>query len=348
MASITVLRLGHRIPRDERVTTHVALTARALGATRILVDRRDRELEARIASVVKRFGGAFEIETGVAWRRILKDWRGIKVHLTMYGESLEVALPRILETDELLIIVGAEKVPSEVFDIADLNVAVGNQPHSEVAALAIFLDGLTRGRAKPNFKGGELVVVPSARGKVVVRRGTTPTVAEAMILLGTLAVPEAVKEHCEAVASWAQTIAKAAGVNVGLTVAGALLHDVGRSRSHNWDHGPLGADLLRSLGLSEDLCRIVECHMGAGLTAGEAAARGLAPRDLIPGTLEAKIVCVADRMTRGTRPLTVAEAEARVVAMDLPVDRFRSFISEHETRCGRPLDSLRISEAPLE
>lgn len=161
---ITVLRLGHRPARDKRVTTHIALTARAFGADRVLVSTRDPGLERTIDGVVRRFGGPFEIETGVSWRRVLTEWRGTKVHLTMYGLPLDAMLPKI-PRDNLLVVVGAEKVPAEVFRLADLNVAVGNQPHSEVAALAVFLDRLLRGEGLRREFRGRVRIRPSAREK---------------------------------------------------------------------------------------------------------------------------------------------------------------------------------------
>ncbi|HII41313.1 MAG TPA: tRNA (cytidine(56)-2'-O)-methyltransferase [Thermoplasmata archaeon] len=167
---ITVLRIGHRPARDKRVTTHVALTARAFGAGKVLVDARDPPLEKTVRDVVRRFGGPFEIETGVPWRRVLREFRGTKVHLTMYGLRLEEALPTV-PRDDLLLIVGAEKVPAEVYRLADLNVAVGNQPHSEVAALAVFLDRLLMGDGLRREFRGRLRIRPSARGKVVVDEG---------------------------------------------------------------------------------------------------------------------------------------------------------------------------------
>ena len=165
---ITVLRLGHRPARDKRVTTHVALTARAFGADAILVSTRDTALERSIQGVVRRFGGNFRIETGVRWRRILKEFPGTKVHLTMYGERLKEILPRIRGRD-LMVVVGAEKVPREVYDLADWNVAIGNQPHSEVAALAIFLDQVLGpgSRDRREFRG-RIRIRPSARGKDVI------------------------------------------------------------------------------------------------------------------------------------------------------------------------------------
>jgi len=167
---ITVLRLGHRPARDKRVTTHVALAARAFGADRILVSTKDSALEKTVNEVVRRFGGPFEIETGIAWRRVLKDWTGAKVHLTMYGLPVDEVLPKIPK-DDVLIIVGAEKVPADVYRLVDFNVAVGNQPHSEVAALAVFLDRLLEGKGIRHELEGRLRIRPSARGKDVIDRG---------------------------------------------------------------------------------------------------------------------------------------------------------------------------------
>lgn len=165
--TIAVLRLGHRPARDKRVTTHVALTARAFGADAVLISTKDSELERGLRSVTARFGGPFEIRTGVPWREALREWRGPIVHLTMYGEALDDVLPRIPRDGDLLVVVGAEKVPRAVFDLATFNVSVGNQPHSEVAALAVFLDRLLQGEGLRRAFRGRMRVVPSKRGKTV-------------------------------------------------------------------------------------------------------------------------------------------------------------------------------------
>ncbi|OGS42778.1 MAG: tRNA (cytidine(56)-2'-O)-methyltransferase [Euryarchaeota archaeon RBG_13_57_23] len=165
---IVVLRLGHRPKRDQRVTTHVALAARALGADEIWVSEQDAKLEQTIRSVVGRFGGSFRIKTGVEWRKAIRSWKGEVVHLTMYGESLSKALPKI-KSRKLMVVVGAEKVPREVYELVDWNISIGNQPHSEVAALAIFLDRLKGGKKlERKVKGGRLAIVPNPRGKTVV------------------------------------------------------------------------------------------------------------------------------------------------------------------------------------
>lgn len=166
---IVVLRLGHRPKRDQRVTTHVALTARAMGADEVWVSTADEGLERTVRGVVDRFGGRFRIRTGVDWRRAVKAWKGEVVHLTMYGERLTKALPEI-KSKRLMIVVGAEKVPRDIYDLATFNVSVGNQPHSEVAALAIFLDRYTHGRSLERDFKGRLSIVPNPRGKTVFDR----------------------------------------------------------------------------------------------------------------------------------------------------------------------------------
>jgi len=170
MTEIYILRLGHRPERDKRVTTHVALTARAFGAQGIYVSTRDEELERSVRSVVKRFGGDFCITTGVKWKELLRNFEGTMVHLTMYGTHIDDALPHIRNamTERLLIVVGAEKVPPEVYQAATFNVGMGNQPHSEVAALAVFLDRIKQGEGLRADFQGHMKVIPCARGKKVV------------------------------------------------------------------------------------------------------------------------------------------------------------------------------------
>ncbi len=164
---IVVMRLGHRPERDKRVTTHVALTARALGADEVWISTKDESVEAAVAGVVERFGGDFVVRTGVNWRKAIKEWPGQVIHLTMYGERLSDVV-RDIDSSELMVVVGAEKVPREVYEIAGRNVSVGNQPHSEIAALAIFLDRLTGGEALDADFDGRLRILPTPRGKTVV------------------------------------------------------------------------------------------------------------------------------------------------------------------------------------
>jgi len=182
---LVVLRIGHRPMRDKRITTHVGLTARALGANGMLLAADDPNVKESIDNVVSRWGGDFFIEIGVDWRKAIKRWKeegGMVVHLTMYGLNLPDVIESadltnstnsigVMRNRDLLIIVGAEKVPPGIYDLADLNVAVGNQPHSEVAALAIFLDRVQDGaELRGTFAGCDREIVPTNVGKLVIDR----------------------------------------------------------------------------------------------------------------------------------------------------------------------------------
>lgn len=171
---VMVLRLGHRIPRDARVTTHVCLTARALGADGIYIsDVHDRELVERVNRVIESFGGRFIIEAGKPWRSTVNEWRrmgGRIIHLTAYGMPLPKVVAKIRRSNaDKLVIVGAEKVPGEIYGLADWNVAVTNQPISEVSALGIFLDWLFgHRRLEDRYPDARIQIIPTAHGKTVV------------------------------------------------------------------------------------------------------------------------------------------------------------------------------------
>jgi len=176
--NVAVLRWGHR-ERDKRLTTHVALTARAFGASHfILADVRDEKVEATIAKVMKNWGGKLRFEMGIPWKQVVKKWKakgGVVVHLTAYGENIHSSdvLKRIkAKGKDVLVIVGSQKVPSEFFSktVSDFNVAIGNQPHSECSSLAVFLDLFFRGRELGmEFEGAKMRIIPQAHGKKVVK-----------------------------------------------------------------------------------------------------------------------------------------------------------------------------------
>jgi tRNA (cytidine56-2'-O)-methyltransferase len=175
MPKVVVLRWGHRLHRDERLTTHVALTARALGASGvILTDIEDKRIGETVGKVVKNWGNHFFFAMGTPWKEAVKHWKtegGIIVHLTAYGENIQTSnvLERIKKTGKnVLIIVGSQKVPTEFFSEAysDFNVAIGNQPHSECASLAVFLDRLFEGKElRKGFDRAKIRIIPQKRGK---------------------------------------------------------------------------------------------------------------------------------------------------------------------------------------
>ncbi len=167
---ITVLRLGHRIGRDKRITAHVALVARAMGCSAIIYSgQRDKNLEESIKRVIEQWGGPFEIKYTEDWKKNIKNFKGTKAHLTVYGMPFQKNITKIRKSKKnLLVIVGGEKVPPEVYQAADLNLSITSQPHSEVAAMAIFLHEYFKGKElSKKFKKAKLKVIPQERGKLV-------------------------------------------------------------------------------------------------------------------------------------------------------------------------------------
>lgn len=171
--TVHVLRMGHRFVRDDRVSSHVGLVARAFGAEHIYLVGAEPEVKRSIDAVTLRWGGEFAVELVDDWKAIIRAWRergGLVVHLTMYGQELGEAMEKIDRLPgNILVIVGAEKVPRPVFEMSDFNAAVGSQPHSEVAALAVFLDRLFKGEElKRSFEAHKVRITPSERGKQLV------------------------------------------------------------------------------------------------------------------------------------------------------------------------------------
>ena len=170
--NISVLRIGHRLVRDDRVTTHAALVARAFGAEMIyMTGILDESIKDTVASVSERWGGRFKVEIIQDWKKLTKAWKkegGKVAHLTMYGINIDDIAGRLCKESKVLVIIGAEKVPQEAYELADYNVAIGNQPHSEIAALAIFLDRMFTGEQfKRVFADANLKIVPTEKGKKV-------------------------------------------------------------------------------------------------------------------------------------------------------------------------------------
>ena len=171
--SVAILRLGHRLVRDDRTTTHVALVARAFGCHKLYMTDVDDSIKLTIADVNDRWGyNNFEIEIVKNWKNVLQKWKengGLVIHITMYGINVDDFFKKTKkDNDKILLIVGAEKVPSEVYKLSDYNISVSNQPHSEIAALAIVLDRIFNGQElRLDFKSPKLKIIPSPTGKLV-------------------------------------------------------------------------------------------------------------------------------------------------------------------------------------
>jgi tRNA (cytidine56-2'-O)-methyltransferase len=178
MSRVVVLRWGHRPQRDARLTTHVALAARALGAAGIILsDVEDAKIKESIEKICRDWGGRFFFKMGIPWKRVVREWKakeGLVVHLTAYGENAETSdvMKRVKASEkDVLVIVGSQKVPGEFFseDVSNFNVAIGNQPHSECAGLAVFLDRYFDGKELgKSFENAQVRIDPQPRGKRII------------------------------------------------------------------------------------------------------------------------------------------------------------------------------------
>jgi uncharacterized protein len=147
--------------------------------------------------------------------------------------------------------------------------------------------------------------------------------------------------HCEAVAELSVQIAKTCkeiglDVNLELVEAGALLHDVGRSKTHSVHHAVIGAEIARSAGLPEPVISIIKRHVGGGITASEAKKLGW-PKDIyVPQTLEEKIVSYADKLIEGSQRVPIEKA-IKNFSRELPpsaITRIRRLHEEMLTLIG--------------
>lgn len=166
---IYVLRLGHRFHRDKRATTHLALVARAFCADELILDSKDNEIEKSIKKVIDVWGGNFKVKVEKNWHKFIENFSGEKIHLTMYGIPIDEKISEIrCSKKDKLVIVGGKKVPSEVYHLSDYNISITQQPHSEIAALAVFLHELFEGKEiKKEFKGKKRII-PQEKGKKVI------------------------------------------------------------------------------------------------------------------------------------------------------------------------------------
>lgn len=174
---LVVLRLSPRGYRDLRITTHACLVARAFGAERIILDEeQDPNISTSLQKINHQFGGTFRVEYCAKPLYVVKQMKkeGWKiVHLTMYGEKPLPSLQKIHDVPRILLVVGANKVPMEMYHLADYNISITRQPHSEIAALGVAMHYLQHGKEESlTFEGGKNLIVPTPHGKKVVKKLT--------------------------------------------------------------------------------------------------------------------------------------------------------------------------------
>ena len=164
-----------------------------------------------------------------------------------------------------------------------------------------------------------------------------PSRRESIGILRKAGCSSKIIKHCEAVSSLAVKIAlrfRYRGIPIDLKVVeiGGLLHDIGRSKTHDVGHGAIGADLARSFDLPDTVVNIIERHIGAGIRKEEARKIGLPGRDFVPLTLEEKIVAYADKLVKGDHYISFDEALkdfSKELGPDHPaIKRFRKLHEE--------------------
>jgi uncharacterized protein len=124
--------------------------------------------------------------------------------------------------------------------------------------------------------------------------------------------------HCKAVSKVAVETAKICQkkglkVDVEMVEIGALLHDVGRAKTHTVNHVVAGAEIAKKHGLPDSVISIIERHVGGGITDAEAKQLGWPPSNYMPASLEEKIVSYADK---------VVETSDRV-SIQVTIDKLR-------------------------
>lgn len=142
--------------------------------------------------------------------------------------------------------------------------------------------------------------------EVVVRKSPYPTLEEAKELLVSRGASEPLLKHSEKVAEVVSRLLqklkdRKIHANTDLALAGAMLHDIGRTKTHQASHGLEGAEIVRKSGFPEDLARVVERHVGGGIGKGEAKKMFGVEDDLSPKTIEEKLVSYADKLVEGNR-----------------------------------------------
>jgi len=179
------------------------------------------------------------------------------------------------------------------------------------------------------------------------KAGCSSKVIEHLKLVDRIAVAIARKmiERCEATTQPDEERAVCkVYVDLDLVRAGALLHDLGRSRTHGMRHAVAGAELARSLGLPEELQHIIERHIGAGIESEEAKRLGLPPKDYLPLTIEEKIVAHADNLAGKDGKLKLADVlhdlELKGAAHVVP--RMEALHRDLSALCGMDIDDIGI------
>ena len=150
MIAVEILRLTHRIHRDIRISSHIALTCRAFNCSKMYYSgQKDSSLENTLIDMNKKFGSSFSIEYEKYPERLIAEKResGFSiVHLAVYGMPVKEKIKKIMDSKKILIVIGSKHVHGVYYELADYNISVTSQPISELSALSIFLHEYFEGK----------------------------------------------------------------------------------------------------------------------------------------------------------------------------------------------------------
>jgi uncharacterized protein/tRNA (cytidine56-2'-O)-methyltransferase len=157
--------------------------------------------------------------------------------------------------------------------------------------------------------------------------------------------------HCCTVRAVADEIASRIDfANKDLVVAGALLHDIGRSKDHTIMHAYIGSVMVENYGLPSSLVDIVRKHTGAGLDQDDVKEMGLPAGDYMPKTIEEKIVAHADNLVSDNRVVDHNHSVSKLINKGAfrGADRVELLHMELSDLYGEDLDVMpkRIGEYP--
>ncbi|KAA0007816.1 MAG: TIGR00295 family protein [Thermoplasmata archaeon] len=198
------------------------------------------------------------------------------------------------------------------------------------------------GNVKCSKEKLRLFLLKEVKRWLPVSKKRLPSPQECIKLLDEQGCSPEVVAHCKAVRDVAVKIAECTGADKELVEVGALLHDIGRSRTHGITHGLEGARIAREMGLPESVVRIIERHLGAGISKEEAKKLGLPPKDYTPKTLEEKIVAHADNLIERDRVQNIqVEIDRQMRNKNFEyAKKLRELHDELSALCGRDLNDL--------
>jgi len=175
-----------------------------------------------------------------------------------------------------------------------------------------------------------------------------PSAQQALALHKKYGSQERTVAHCKECARISKLLLERAAkngkkANVEAAVAGALLHDIGRSQTQLVSHGYVGAGILAKEGVDDVVVEIVKRHVGAGISAEEAAGLDFPAGDYVPRTLEQIVVCFSDKLLDGDKARPFEKEVERFVKKGHDVARLKKLKADVDAAVGTDAEALALA-----